>query len=386
LTSSTARSDSARRLRSLVGAIASCVAVWVLVCAAAESLARNVEARLDANLWRFEEWMQLLSPARYPSDKRDRIVVIGPSEAREAFWPEPFQQALDGATLVNDSLSLSTFEDALTQLEYIEKVYGRGAIGDRLLVAVTPRLLQGYAPGERPLPILLNRYSPHFALDERVEPQALVAKGFAASLLSRVRLAAHSGVRYQRAVRAVALAIRAQVRGEDRDALFRAHGLVGSRFFDTEPLDKRQYYEWARTGTGILPSMEYFFKLRTMDARMRRGAIVRQFERLRAIASRNDCRILVVNMPEGGWARQLFYKPGIHEAYMEVLREAVGDLPFVDLREELPDDGFFDWMHPTRDAALTLSRKVAAEIRQRTSDERVEDDYRRGSRGDRPGA
>ncbi len=380
--SSTARS----RALSLVAVLASCVAAWVLVCTASEWLARRVEMRLDANLWRFEEWMQLLSPARYPTATRDRIVVIGPSEAREAFWPEPFQQALDGATLVNDSLSLSTFEDGLTQLEYIEKVYGRGAIGDLLLVAVTPRLLQGYAPGQRPLPILLNRYSPHFALDERVEPQALVEKSFAASLLSRIRLAAHSGVRYQRAFRALLLAVRARIRGEDLDALFRAHGLVGSRFFDTQPLDKQQYYEWARTGTGILPSMEYFFELRTMDARTRRAAIIGQFERLRAIAARNDCRILVVNMPEGGWARQLFYKPGIHEGYMEVLREAVADLPFVDLREELPDDGFFDWMHPTRDAALTLSRKVAAEIRQRTSDERVERDSRRRPGGDRPGA
>lgn len=356
------------------------------MCAAAEWLARQVEARLDANLWRYEEWMQLMSPARYPVGERGRILVIGPSEAREAFWPEPFQQALDGATLVNDSLSLSTFEDALTQLDYIEKVYGRGAIGDLLLVAVTPRLLQGYAPGERPLPIVLNRYSPHFALDERVEPQTLVEKSLAASLLGRARLAAHSGVRYQRAVRAMLLAARARIRGEDLDTLFRAHGLVGSRFFDTRPLDKQQYYEWARTGTGILRSMEYFFELRTMDARTKRATIVGQFERLRAIAARNDCRILVVNMPEGGWARQLFYKPGIHEAYMEVLGEAVGDLPFVDLREELPDDGFFDWMHPTRDAALTLSRRVAAEIRQRTSDERVERHYRRRPGGDRPGA
>jgi hypothetical protein len=382
LTSSTARS----RALSLVAVLASCAVTWVLVCATLEVIARKVESRLDANLWRYEEWMQLLSPARYPIDKGGRIVVIGPSEAREAFWPEPFQQALDGATLVNDSLSLSTFEDALTQLEYVEKVYGRRAIGDLLLVAVTPRLVQGYAPGERPLRIVLNRYSPYFALDEGVEPQALVEKSFAPSLLGRVRLAAHSGVRYQRAVRAALLAVRARVRGEDLDALFRAYGLVGSRFFDTEPLDKQQYYEWARTGTGILPSMAYFFKLRTMDARTQRDVIVGHFERLRAIADRNDCRILVVNMPEGGWARRLFYKPGIYEAYMDVLREAVGDLPFVDLREELPDEGFFDWMHPTRDAALRLSRRVAAEIRQRTSVERVERDYRRRSGGDRPGA
>jgi hypothetical protein len=327
--------------------------------------------------------MQLLSPSRYPAGERGRILVIGPSEAREAFWPEPFQQALGGATLVNDALSLSTFEDSLTQLEYIEKVYGRDAFGDLLLVAVTPRLIQGYAPGERPLPIVLNRYSPYFALDERVEPQALVKKGFAASVLGRVRLAGHSGVRYQRAFRAALLAVRARVRGEDLGALFRASGLVASKFFDTTPLDKKQYYQWVRTGNGILPSMAYYFKLRAMDARAQREAIVRQFERLRQIAARNGSRIVVVNLPEGGWARQRFYNPGIHEAYMDVLREAIGDLPFIDLREAVSDDGFVDWMHPTRRASLELSRRVAVEIRKLDSDERVEVSHRCGANSGR---
>jgi hypothetical protein len=360
LTSFTARSS---RAFSLAAALMACVVTWMLVCAASEWLAAQVETRLDAHLWRYEEWMQLLSPARYPVGERGRILVIGPSEAREAFWPEPFREALEGARLVNDSLSLSTFEDSLTQLEYIERVYGRGALGDVLLVAVTPRLVQGYAPGERPLPIVLNRYSPYFALDEHVEPQALVNKSFAASVLSRVRLAGHSGVRYQRAFRAVWLALRARLRGEDLEALFRVHGLVGSKFFDTAPLDKKQYYEWTRTGSGILPSMAYYFKLRRMDARSQRDAILRQFEHLREIAARNGSRIVVVNLPEGGWARHLFYNPGIHEAYMDVLLEAIGDLPFIDLREAVSDDGFVDWMHPTRRASLELSRRVAAEIR-----------------------
>ncbi len=255
---------------------------WVLVCAAAEWLARQVETRLDANLWRYEEWMQLMSPARYPVGERGRILVIGPSEAREAFWPEPFQQALDGATLVNDSLSLSTFEDALTQLDYIERVYGRGAFGDLLLVAVTPRLLQGYAPGERPLPIVLNRYSPHFALDERVEPQALVEKSLAASLLGRARLAAHSGVRYQRALRAMLLAARARIRGEDLDMLFRAHGLVGSRFFDTQPLDKQQV---RRVGAD-----------RDRDPSVD-GVFLRASDHGRTVAAHDDCR--AVRAPAG---------------------------------------------------------------------------------------
>jgi hypothetical protein len=330
----------------------------VSVCGVSEGLSRWVENRLDAHLWRYEEWMQLLSPARYPTGVRGRILVIGPSESREAFWPEPFQGALEGARLVNDSLSLSTFEDAVTELEYIEKVYGHGALGDLLLVAVTPRFLQGYIPpGERPLPIVLNRYSPYYALDESVEPQALVEKGTVASLLARIHLAGHSGVRYWKAMLAVTYATQARLRAEDLDEALRAHYLVGSRFFDQGPRDKAEYYRLAKSGSGLNPP------LRSMDPRTRRDAIVRDFARLRAIAARNQARIFVVNLPEGGWAREFFYDPGIHDAYMAVLREGVGDLPFLDLREALPDDGFVDWVHPTMNASLDLSRTVAAEIR-----------------------
>lgn len=353
MTSSTAPSS---RLRSLTTTLAACAVAWLAVHAIGETAARAVESQLDAQLWRYEEWMQMLSPARYPRYERGRILVIGPSEAREAFWPEPFRDALNGARLVNDSLSLSTFEDALTQLEYVEKAYGRGTMGDILIVAVTPRFLQGYAPGERPLPIAINRYSPYFRLDESVEPQALVEKGLFDSLLSRVRLAGHSGVRYWKTLLALVYATETRIRGGDLQESFRAHSLVGARFYDQGPRDKTEYYRWAREGLGLNPP------LRSMDPRTRRAEIIRDFQRLRDIAARNEARLIVVNLPEGGWAREFFYDPGIHEAYMEVLREGVGDLPFVDLRNALPDDGFVDWVHPTMSASLGLSRTVASEI------------------------
>jgi hypothetical protein len=336
--------------------LGTCLIAWVAISSAAERAARWVETRLDAHLWRYEEWMQLLSPARYPVEGRSRILVVGPSESREAFWPEPFRRTLPDVRLVNDSLSLSTLEDAVTQLEYIERVYGRGALGDVLIVGVTPRFLQGYAPGDRPLPIVLNRYSPYYALDESVEPQILVRKSRLASLLARIRLAGHSGARYTKAVRAMLLAARTRARGGDLESAFRAHYLVASRFFDEGPRDKRQYYEQARAGGGYNPP------LRKMDLRQRRAAVVRDFDRVRAIARRNAARVVIVNLPEGGWARRFFYDRGIHEAYVAVLREAVGDLPLVDLWEALPDKGFVDWVHPTMDGGLLLSRAVAAEI------------------------
>ena len=354
MTSSTVLSE---RSRSLATAICACLAAWVVVCAASEWIAQEVELRLDAHLWRYEEWMQLTSGTRYPAGAHDRILVIGPSEAREAFWPQPFRHKLDGARLVNDSLSLSTFEDAITQLEYIEKVFGTDTLGGLLIVAVTPRFLQNYAPGDRPLPIVVNRYSPYFSIDESVEPQRLVEKGFVEGLIARVHLAGHSGARYMKAVWAVALAAEARVRGKDFEESLRSHFLVGARFYDQGPRDKARYYELARQGGGFNQV------LRSMNPLDQRAAILRDFDRLRAIAARNGAQILIVNLPEGGWSRQHFYDPGIHEAYMSVLREGVRDLPFLDLRDALNDDDFVDWVHPTMAASLMISNRVASAIR-----------------------
>jgi hypothetical protein len=351
---STALSDRVHSLATVIGA---CLVVWVVVCAASEWVADEVEDHLDANLWRYEEWMQLTSGGRYPADAHDRILVIGPSEAREAFWPEPFREVLGGVRLVNDSLSLSTFEDAITQLEYVEKVYGSDTLGSLMIVGVTPRFLQNYAPGERPLPIVINRYSPYYSLDESVEPQRLVEKNWLESLIARVHLAGHSGSRYMKAAWATVLAAEARLSGEDLEDVLRAHALVGARFYMEPPRNKANYYEIARQGGGFNQV------LRTMNPLDQRSAILRDFDRLRAIASRNGTKILIVNLPEGGWSRNHFYSPGIHEAYMRVLREGVGDLPFLDLRDDLDDDGFVDWVHPTRAASLRISREVATAIR-----------------------
>lgn len=354
MTSSTAPSS---RLRSLGLCLAVCATAWGVTCATGEWLSRFAETELGAHLWRGEEWMQLLSRARYTRRVADRVLVIGPSEAREAFWEAPFREVLPGVFLANDALSMSTLEDGLSQLEYIERAYGAGALGGRIVVAVTHRWVVGYTPGTRPFPIVVDRYSSRFALDESVEPQALVEKNAFEGALARLRLAAHSGGRYRAAIAATRVGLEARLFGGSLEDMLMKRSLVGSRFFDREPRDKQQYYEAARAGEG------QYAAIRGIDPRLQREAILREFARLREIAARSGTRVIVVNMPEGGWVRESFYDPGIHEAYMRVLREALGELPFLDLREALPDDGFFDWSHPTHESGLQLSRMVAEELR-----------------------
>ena len=225
-----------------------------------------------------------------------------------------------------------------------------------LILAVTPRFLLGYTPGRRPLRIVLDRYSSEFALDESASPQRLVPKSWLAGRLAQLRRLAHSGTRYRAALRALRAQLQVRVRGGTIDEQLRRHFLVGARFFHRAPTDKSTYYDRTGAGRGAYPAM------RTLDPRPRRQMVLRAFDRLRAIAARSHTRIVVVNMPEGGWARSGYYAPGIAEANLALLCEASGGLPLIDLRSRLADDDFFDWSHPTLVASIDLSRTVANAI------------------------
>jgi hypothetical protein len=343
-------------VRSLVLVLALCAASWVAVCAIGDRLSVQVERRLGAHLWRFEEWMLLVDPSRYQHGEKPTLQIVGPSESREAFWPQAFRSRAGFRGFLNDSLSMSHLDDAVTQLEYVERAFGASAIGDTLVLAVTPRFALGYAPGDRPLPIVINRYSTHFSLDESTRPQQLVRKSLAAAALARIRLAAHSTARYRAALEGVRAWLRAGGSPRRLEANLLASHLVGARYATRSAHGKAEYYEWTRSGRGVYEAM------RDIDPGDRRDAVLAAFLRIREIASRAGARILVVNMPEGGWLRSGFYAPGYAEAYHDLLCEAAIGLPLLNLRGFLTDDEFFDWSHPTYSASLRLSAHVADEI------------------------
>lgn len=98
-----------------------------------------------------------------------------------------------------------------------------------------------------------------------------------------------------------------------------------------------------------------------------RERIVREIGMLRGFASRHHTDLFVVNLPELSWNREL-YKPGRYEAYLDIVREALGTTPFLDLRTFLRDDEFFDDAHPNWRAGIRLSQHVGAFISARRSD------------------
>jgi hypothetical protein len=93
-----------------------------------------------------------------------------------------------------------------------------------------------------------------------------------------------------------------------------------------------------------------------------RERVVAELGILRAFAEQHRLQLFVVNMPEYSLVRSS-YPAGVYDDYLDLLREALGTTPFLDLRHELDDGEFFDTCHPTRAAAERLSDRLAAWMR-----------------------
>ena len=93
MTSSTESSER-RRVRhtlALLGLVLLCITGSHL---GMETLARQVELRTDAFLWWREEFLQLLTPTNYIGRGSGRLMLYGPSEAREALIPKVFDRRI----------------------------------------------------------------------------------------------------------------------------------------------------------------------------------------------------------------------------------------------------------------------------------------------------
>src|SRR6187549_404478 len=66
------------------------------------------EVRLDAYLWKEEDFLRLFSPTNHRGRGRQRLLISGPSEAREALLPEELARALPGSKPYQNAQSLGT--------------------------------------------------------------------------------------------------------------------------------------------------------------------------------------------------------------------------------------------------------------------------------------
>lgn len=314
------------------------------------SLARWAESERRHHLWRHEEWLQLFIADNYVGKGRSRILLTGPSEAREGLLEEEFRVSLPGAEPYQNAISMGTMEDVLLLLEYIDGAYGRDAMPRQVVLGVTPRFLYNFPPPERrPLPMAIDRYSPFFRIDEEEGRPRLAPVAPFGSFVSQLRFLFKQGRRYRSALKAGALELLREV------SLVRGRGrlerdLRPYKYHHLPPLPKEDY-------------RAHFTKHRfDYTLEQKRDELITDAERLLTLCRRRGVELFVVALPRGPWLDD-HYEPGFYDAYLQLLREVYGRAVFLDLTRLLGQREFYDHTHCTREGARRITGIVVEAIR-----------------------
>ncbi len=347
-----ARADARKSLRLSLAAIGCASAAFVLGHVVLEAASRHAEVELGASLWRGEEHLQLLTPTNWVGRGEGRVLLCGPSIAREAFRVDLIGDELDGLRAFPAAQSWGTLEDCLVMLEYIERAYGPTAIPDHIVLGITPRWACNLGLHLSPTLRHIDRYSPRFRVESTAEGLELVEKNVAESMEARWRFLAHQGTRYSGAILAFARELARTVRPS----------LAEDRRLE----DRLDPYRFAHKGPRPYWMVERFVKhpsklwadVRSWDAREDSEQIRRDIGGLLAFCEEYDISLYAVILPMRSEVRGTF-DDELYAAYVSEFRGALGETPFLDLTDFLTDEEFFDSAHPSRAGAVRVSRRVA---------------------------
>ena len=127
-------------------AVAACGLLAVaLAHVAMELLSRRAEGE-GVYLWHNEEYLQTFTPTNYDRRGSDRVLLCGPSEAREALRFEVFEAELPDTRALQSAQSWGTIADCVLLLEYLDQSYGADALPEHLVLGITYRWLSNEGP------------------------------------------------------------------------------------------------------------------------------------------------------------------------------------------------------------------------------------------------
>jgi hypothetical protein len=327
--------------------------MFVGVHAALEGTARFAERHLDAYLWKEQDYLRVLSPANHVDRGPGRLLIYGPSEAREGLLPEEFARKLPGLEPYQNSQSIGTLEDGLVVLRYLEGAYGRTAIPEVILLGISTRFIGDLRTRPSPLWDGLDKYSPHYRVVRGTHPPELAPRTFLESLQPRLEYVKLQSDRYRRGLFAVA----------SRTATRLAPALAEKRM-TWEPISASKhllgkYDSEVNTKRWLAAAGNHWALVHAWDPEIDRERVTRELRMYKAFAAKYGSELFIVNLPELSWNRDL-YLPGRYDTYLRIVKEAIGDTPFLDLRTFLPDRLFFDDCHPTWEGGIKVSAEVAA--------------------------
>lgn len=376
--------------------------LYACIVAALTALSNWAEKDLHAFPFKDEDWLRYLLSSRFDPEPRPRILLGGPSTVRENLRYERFEKVFPEFAIHQGGLSLGTLDDVTASLEYMRRVYGAGSLPAFMILGISPRFIANI-PDDRPFSLGIDRYSPHFSARPDASGIALVPKDWFASILARARfLASKQPERFRTALLALAyrwLSVRTVEGGGSQSdtagkatlptgidrvlqnpavaLVFRRVGLP--RVLDYTLLELLawrispykyslsppiQYRPEANLRTGWWKDVYQWNPLREEQA------TTASLKRFTDFADACGIEVLVVNLPERDVSRAQFDNAN-YESYVDLARKAFGDKRFLDLREFLRTDEFYDREHSIARGSLRLTDAVIDELRAALPDPRA---------------
>ena len=370
-----------------MAALFSVAMLYITVVIALQVFAAWTERSLHAFPFKQEDWLRYLLPSRFDARNHGRIMLTGPSTVRENLRYERFKAAFPGYDIYQGGISLGTLEDVTASLEYIEKVYGASALPTILVLGISPRFIANI-PDRRPFALGLNHYSPYYSAKQEPYRIALQPKPVLEGVLARGRfLISKEPERFRISFLAVAnhwlRNNEFALSGESTMALginwlfktqlvARLLGVMGywkARGFSFTEILRWMIspYKYSLNPPHQIPVItrdeykpdpnSWWSRVWDWDPRKDEAKTRARLKYFVDFVKRYGIRTVVINLPERDASRVLFYEHN-YQAYLDMVRDELDGMEFINLREFSDTVEFYDLEHTTPDGSARLSDEI----------------------------
>ena len=369
--------QDSRKLKLAGSAVGVAGLIYVAFFFGLLGLARWSERRMDAYPYRAEDWLRYQLPTFFADRETDRMMLTGPSSVRENLIYDRFEEAFPETHIRQGAVSMATIEDALLSLRYIKRRFGEEALPDMLVVGISARFVSNIRRRPSPLITSIDQYCPRYRVELTEDGPRLVEKSAVESLWARRHFWSKQQPRFKAGLCSAGLLVMpADVPysefGEDlKDlqtlprslALVRKIGLRAAlgrclraytlpyKYHQLEPRPPKMFVRWMTSHPSV------WLHVYRWNPTPDEAAVRRQFDQLLDFAKEHQVKVFVFNTPEHEQCRAQ-YSTENYEEYLRIVKASIGNTPFVDLREALSANEFYDAVHGTFDGAMHLTDEV----------------------------
>ena len=345
-----------RKLKLSASVIGIVILIYMTQTAGLLSLANWAESTLSVYPHRDEDWLRYLSPSVFES-KQPKVLLTGPSAVRECLLTSRFNTAFDSMRTIQGAISQGGISDVNLSLDYLERSYGADAIPKIIVLGLTPRTLGDFPRVVSPFVTGINSYSPYFKTIESKQGTELVPKNAFESLVSRIRFAPKQTSRYRTALFAIAARIAGQIAPGSRAEDFFHQKTVPYLYHQNQSVSVAKLNRWQASPTSFWPAVLEWNPDADADRVRQRSARLLDFVR------RHDIDLYLVNLAENPISRAKYNSKHI-QAYQNLITECFDGIPWLDLRESVPQNDFIDIVHLKPKAANRVTDEVIEFINQ----------------------